>query len=100
MLFPPRRPEQRPPYHQGMSPRPNQQHYWHGPNQFHNWHGNSHQTNQNPGNSTLNGIISAFQTPDGKFDINKAMTTVDQVVKTANQISPIVKQVGGFFIKK
>lgn len=45
-------------------------------------------------------LMSAFQTSEGKFDFQKAMTTVDQVVKTANQVSPIVKQVGSFFQPK
>lgn len=45
-------------------------------------------------------LMSAFQTEEGKFDFQKAMTTVDQVVKTANQVSPLVKQVGSFFITK
>jgi hypothetical protein len=51
---------------------------------------------QNPGAK----LMSAFQTSDGKFDFQKAMTTMDQVVKTANQVSPLVKQVGSFFTTK
>ncbi|MCE7794780.1 YppG family protein [Salipaludibacillus sp. CUR1] len=50
---------------------------------------------QNPGSK----LMQAFQTSDGKFDFQKAMTTMDQVVKTANQVSPLVKQVGSFFTK-
>ncbi|WP_280769162.1 YppG family protein [Salipaludibacillus daqingensis] len=45
-------------------------------------------------------FMSAFQTSDGKFDFQKTMTTMDQVVKTANQVSPIVKQMGSYFLKK
>ncbi|MBU9710258.1 YppG family protein [Evansella tamaricis] len=45
------------------------------------------------------GFLSAFKTKDGKFDFEKASTTLDQVVHLGNQISPIVKQVGGFFKK-
>ncbi|PYZ93330.1 hypothetical protein CR194_09050 [Salipaludibacillus keqinensis] len=45
-------------------------------------------------------LMSAFQTNEGKFDFQKAMTTMDQVVKTANQVSPFVKQVGSFFTTK
>ncbi|WP_416151120.1 YppG family protein [Salipaludibacillus sp. HK11] len=45
-------------------------------------------------------FMNAFQSADGKFDFQKTMTTMDQVVKTASHVSPLVKQVGGFFIKK
>lgn len=45
-------------------------------------------------------FMNAFQSSEGKFDFQKTMTTMDQVVKTANQVSPIVKQVGSYFIKK
>ncbi|MGJ9383902.1 YppG family protein [Salipaludibacillus sp. CF4.18] len=44
-------------------------------------------------------LMKAFQTAEGKFDYQKAWTTMDQVVKTANQVSPIVKQVGSFFTR-
>ncbi|MBM7096009.1 hypothetical protein JSY36_09595 [Bacillus sp. H-16] len=47
--------------------------------------------------SKFGGILSTFQGKDGKFDFNKAFVTVDQVMKTANQISPLMKQVGSFF---
>ncbi|WP_088105289.1 YppG family protein [Halalkalibacter urbisdiaboli] len=43
---------------------------------------------------------SAFMSEDGKFDMGKTVNTVDQVVKTVHQVSPLVKQVGSFFIKK
>ncbi|UCZ51904.1 YppG family protein [Bacillus shivajii] len=101
MLFPPKRPIQRPPYHHGMYPPPNQQQqYWQPPYQQPPWQHHANQPPKNPGNSPMPGIMSAFQTQDGKFDFNKAMNTFDQVVKTANQVSPIVKQVGQYFIKK
>ncbi|MDG5789512.1 YppG family protein [Evansella sp. AB-P1] len=45
-------------------------------------------------------FMSAFKTKDGKFDFEKASTTIDQVMKIGNQVSPIVKQVGGFFTTK
>lgn len=45
-------------------------------------------------------FMTAFQSSEGKFDFQKTMTTMDQVVKTANQVTPIVKQVGSYFIKK
>ncbi|QKS71592.1 hypothetical protein FLK61_33425 [Paenalkalicoccus suaedae] len=45
-------------------------------------------------------IMQTFQTPEGNLDLQKMMTTVDTVVKTAHQVSPIIKSVGGYFIKK
>lgn len=52
---------------------------------------------QIPNPSYKGPFISAFITPDGKFDFAKTFQTVDQVVKTVNQVSPIVKQVSSFF---
>ncbi|GAE35751.1 YppG family protein [Halalkalibacter akibai] len=43
---------------------------------------------------------TAFTNESGKFDMGKTVSTVDQVVKTMHQVSPIVKSVGSFFIKK
>lgn len=43
---------------------------------------------------------SAFVGENGKFDVGRTVQTMDQVVKTMHQVSPIVKQVSGFFIKK
>ncbi|WP_078595401.1 YppG family protein [Evansella clarkii] len=89
-----------PPYQsQGM--------YWQQPYQAHN----GQQTNSRPGGANYPqgqpqpprpgaGILSAFKTKDGKFDFDKASTTIDQVVKVGNQISPLVKQVGSFFSTK
>ncbi|NEU29201.1 hypothetical protein GN156_00185 [bacterium LRH843] len=45
-------------------------------------------------------IKSAFINDSGKLDIGRTVQTMDQVMKTVNQISPIVKQVSGFFLKK
>ncbi len=50
-----------------------------------------------PYSPPMSGMLANFQTKDGKFDFNKAFTTVDQVMKTANQISPLMKQVGSLF---
>ncbi|MBB5172261.1 YppG family protein [Texcoconibacillus texcoconensis] len=44
--------------------------------------------------------IKAFQKEDGSFDFDKATATVDQVVKTANQIHPLVKQMSNWFTLK
>ncbi|WP_078427030.1 YppG family protein [Alkalihalobacterium alkalinitrilicum] len=43
------------------------------------------------------GFLNAFKGPNGNFDIAKTFQTVDQVVKTVNQISPIVKSVSSMF---
>jgi hypothetical protein len=43
---------------------------------------------------------AAFTNENGQFDMGKTVNTVDQVVKTMNQVSPLVKQVSNFFIKK
>lgn len=43
---------------------------------------------------------TAFTNESGNFDMGKTVNTVDQVMKTMHQVSPIVKQVGSFFIKK
>ncbi|TMW73005.1 YppG family protein [Alteribacter natronophilus] len=51
-----------------------------------------------PGQQVKNvGLLAAFQTKDGKFDYNKAFVAMDQVMKTANQIGPFMKQVGSLF---
>ncbi len=46
------------------------------------------------------GLSSMFMGENGKFDFNKASNALDQVVKTANQVSPIVKQIGSLFTPK
>ncbi|KHF40472.1 YppG family protein [Halalkalibacter okhensis] len=43
---------------------------------------------------------SAFTNESGSFDMGKTVSTVDQVVKTVHQASPIVKSIGSLFIKK
>ncbi|MCL7747404.1 YppG family protein [Halalkalibacter alkaliphilus] len=43
---------------------------------------------------------SAFTNESGKFDMGKTVSTVDQVVKTVHQASPIVKTIGSLFAKK
>lgn len=57
---------------------------------------NQQQPSQQPGPS----LSSMFTGENGKFDFNKASSTIDQVVKTANQVSPIVKQLGALFTPK
>lgn len=45
-------------------------------------------------------LSGMFTGDNGKFDFNKASNAIDQVVKTANQVSPIVKQIGALFTPK
>ncbi|ADU30943.1 YppG family protein [Evansella cellulosilytica] len=42
-------------------------------------------------------FMNAFKNEEGKFDFEKTSTTIDQVMKVGNQISPIVKSVGSIF---
>ncbi|UTR15265.1 YppG family protein [Salipaludibacillus sp. LMS25] len=90
--------QQQHPYHHPYPPPHQGPYQWPQP-PAHGYNPAPHQQQggqQNPGAK----LMSAFQTSDGKFDIQKAMTTMDQVVKTANQVSPLVKQVGSFFTTK
>ncbi len=43
------------------------------------------------------GLMSQFKTADGNYDINKMMNTAGQMMNAMNQVTGIVKQVGGFF---
>ncbi|HDX9576686.1 TPA: spore coat protein [Bacillus pseudomycoides] len=54
-------------------------------------------TKQQP--SQFSSFVSQFKTSDGNYDINKMMGTAGQMMNAMNQITGIVKQVGGFFIK-
>ncbi|WP_216827826.1 YppG family protein [Alkalihalobacterium elongatum] len=45
-------------------------------------------------------LLNAFKGEDGKFDISKTFQTVDQLVKTVNQISPLVKSMSSMFTPK
>lgn len=45
-------------------------------------------------------IMSQFKANDGNYDINKMLSTAGTMVNTMNQITGMVKQVGGFFIPK
>lgn len=45
-------------------------------------------------------LMNAFLNDEGKFDFEKTASTIDQVMKVGNQISPLVKQVGALFSKK
>jgi hypothetical protein len=55
----------------------------------------------NSQNQGVNSSLGVFGAQDGTFDFQKAVSQFDQLMKTANQISPIVKQLGSLFtIKK
>ncbi|MEH6851385.1 YppG family protein, partial [Bacillus pseudomycoides] len=54
-------------------------------------------TKQQP--SQFSSFMSQFKTSDGNYDINKMMGTAGQMMNAMNQITGIVKQVGGFFVK-
>lgn len=45
-------------------------------------------------------IMSQFKASDGNYDINKMLNTAGTMVNTMNQITGMVKQVGGFFLPK
>jgi len=45
-------------------------------------------------------FMSSFMTPEGKFDFQKTFHTVDQIVKTANQIPPVLKQFSSLLPKR
>jgi len=42
------------------------------------------------------GVMNYFQNEDGQLDFDKMMSTTGQVVKTVQQVSPIVKGIGTF----
>lgn len=46
------------------------------------------------------GPTGMFTGPDGSFDFNKAISSFDQIMKTANEVSPIMKQIGSIFMPK
>ncbi|MFG6116518.1 YppG family protein [Halobacillus sp. MO56] len=41
-------------------------------------------------------MIGYFQDQNGQIDMDKMMKTVGQVAQTANQLSPLMKGIGGF----
>lgn len=44
-------------------------------------------------------VLAQFKSTDGNYDINKMINTAGIMVNTINQITGMVKQVGGFFVK-
>nr|WP_242217575.1 YppG family protein [Bacillus cereus group sp. BfR-BA-01380] len=81
MFYPPKQPIQSSFYPHTPYPMMNKQNY----------------TKQQP--SQFSSLMSQFKTSDGNYDINKMMGTAGQMMNTMNQITGIVKQVGGFFMK-
>ncbi|MFK3938823.1 YppG family protein [Alkalihalobacillus sp. NPDC078783] len=54
--------------------------------------------NQTSGSRTAF-IKKAFTSDDGQFDMSRTAQTVDQVIKTVQQVSPYVRKVGSYFLK-
>jgi hypothetical protein len=44
-----------------------------------------------------NTIMNSFKSQDGSFDFNKVMNTAGQMMGTVNQVSSLVKGLGGMF---
>ncbi|WYP24848.1 YppG family protein [Alkalihalobacillus sp. FSL W8-0930] len=44
-------------------------------------------------------IKKAFTSDDGQFDVSRTAQTVDQVIKTVQQVSPYVRKVGSYFLR-
>ncbi|MBU8907452.1 YppG family protein [Desertibacillus haloalkaliphilus] len=80
---------------QSQSPQQNQQH----PPQVQQQQANPTQATQPmPGYPPMpQPLIAHFMDADGKIDFDKTFKTVDQCVKTANQIGPLLKQMSSFF---
>lgn len=49
--------------------------------------------------SQFSSFVSQFKNSDGNYDVNKMMNTAGQMMNAMNQVTGIVKQVGGFFGK-
>ncbi len=45
-------------------------------------------------------IRSAFFDENGQFDVGKTLETVDQLMKTVHQVTPLVKQVSNLITKR
>ncbi|WP_246288643.1 YppG family protein [Bacillus haikouensis] len=48
-------------------------------------------------NSGMGTIMNSFKSQDGSFDFNKVMNTAGQMMGTVNQVSSLVKGLGGMF---
>lgn len=102
------------PYHQNMQPYHYQNQFQHpyqyGPyysptyypppnlqGQQQNSQAPQGEQNQQPPQNPQPGL---FTGPDGTFDFQKAVSQFDEMMKTANQVSPIMKQLGSLFTPK
>ncbi|MCM3760716.1 YppG family protein [Alkalihalobacillus oceani] len=100
-MFPRQRNRQMPPYQYGHHPYPFPPHQRPGrPYQqyMQQMNPSSQAFGYKPKKTSF--LKSAFIGEDGSFDVGRTVQTVDQVVKTVSQVSPIVKQIGSFFLKK
>jgi YppG-like protein len=50
-----------------------------------------------PSKSGVGSIMNSFKSQDGSFDFNKAMNTAGQMMGAVNQVSSLVKGLGGIF---
>ncbi|WP_082892573.1 YppG family protein [Rossellomorea aquimaris] len=50
-----------------------------------------------PPSTGVNGIMNSFKSQDGSFDFNKVMNTTGQLMGAVNQVSSLVKGLGGIF---
>jgi YppG-like protein len=50
-----------------------------------------------PTNSGMGSIMNSFKSQDGSFDFNKVMNTAGQMMGAVNQVSSLVKGLGGMF---
>ncbi len=57
------------------------------------------QTQGQKSTSQIPNIFSQFKSADGNYDINKMINTAGTAVNTMNQITGLIKQMGGFFTK-
>ncbi|MCA1054596.1 YppG family protein [Rossellomorea aquimaris] len=50
-----------------------------------------------PAKSGMGNIMNSFKSQDGSFDFNKVMNTAGQMMGAVNQVSSLVKGLGGVF---
>ncbi|MFD1019312.1 YppG family protein [Thalassobacillus hwangdonensis] len=55
------------------------------------------QNQQFYGGAPKPGMLSMFQDKNGQLDMEKMMSTVGQMANTVNQLSPLMKGIGGLF---
>jgi exonuclease VII large subunit len=66
------------------------------PKQPENWYANYQQQGNDPQSQLQNGMMPPFQGQSGQFNLDKMLSTVNQMANTYHQVSPILKQFGAF----